>query len=161
MDLLHELLLVRRQQSRAHGALTLALNGVHDVLRLGQERVPEIDRPREVPVQHAEHRREDDERLNARVPGLILGRVRERGALQARIGLQPPIGLDDLERIGGRGENLGDERVGVERDRRDQIVELLGRQEPAPRQPPLVAAGAEAELAERERARASATRSRW
>jgi hypothetical protein len=40
--------------------------------------------------------------------------------------VHPPVGLDNFQWVGGRRENLGDERVGIERDRRDEIFELLG-----------------------------------
>ena len=39
--------------------------------------------------------------------------------------VEQPVGLGDLQRIGRGDENLGEERVGIERDGRDEGVELL------------------------------------
>ena len=54
--------------------------------------------------------------------------VREGLVLEARVLREPLVQLDDLERVGGRREGLGEERVGVEGDRRHEGFELLGRE---------------------------------
>ena len=61
------------------------------------------------------------------VPGLLRDRVGERLVLQVLVLREPLLELHDLERIGGRDEHLGQERVGVEGDRRDQRLELIRR----------------------------------
>ena len=65
------------------------------------------------------------ERLDARVPGLALHRVLERGARDLRIGLGPARRHHDLERVGRRHQHLGQQRIGIERDRRDQLLDLF------------------------------------
>lgn len=41
---------------------------------------------------------------------------------------QPAIGLDHFERIGRRHQDIDKEAVGIKRDRRQHLVELLGRE---------------------------------
>ena len=41
--------------------------------------------------------------------------------------LHPPVGFHDLLGVGGGGEDLGDERVRIQRDRRDELLELCRR----------------------------------
>ncbi len=50
----------------------------------------------------------------------------EGRALQARILLCPLSGLSDFRRIGGRYENLRQQRIGIKRDGRGERVELFG-----------------------------------
>ena len=42
--------------------------------------------------------------------------------------LTPAVGFSDLGRVGRGGENLGDERVGVEGDGGDELLDLIGRE---------------------------------
>src|SRR5262249_45653628 len=67
------------------------------------------------------------ERLDARVPALVLQRLLERVGLEVGVLLQPARGLHDLERIRRRHQRLAQEPVRVERDRRHQLLELLRR----------------------------------
>src|SRR6185437_3409074 len=53
-------------------------------------------------------------------------RLGELFPLQIRIHGQPLLKLHELERIGRGGEHLREKRVGIERDRCDQRVELVG-----------------------------------
>ena len=99
------------------GLLPHPLDGVHDVVLLVEEGVPELRRPLDVvrePLHDVGNRRH---RLDARVPGLLRDRVGERLVLQVLVLREPLLELDDLERVGRRDERLGQERVGVERDR--------------------------------------------
>ena len=68
------------------------------------------------------------ERLDARVPFLGLERLVEGIALQARVLRAPAGGLDDLERIGRRDQDLHGKPVRIERDRRDELLDLRGRE---------------------------------
>ena len=65
-------------------------------------------------------------RLDAGIPRLLRDRVGQRLVLQARVLREPLLELDDLERVGGRHEDLAEERVRVEGDRRHEGVELFG-----------------------------------
>ena len=67
--------------------------------------------------------------LDARVPVLLAGCVQKILAVEVAVLLQPLLRLNHLERISGRGENLTQEGVRVERYRRDHIIELLGSEQ--------------------------------
>ena len=64
--------------------------------------------------------------LHARVPVLLVQRRGELVALEALVGLGEAVGLHDLERIGRGHEHLREQRIGIERDRRDKLIELPG-----------------------------------
>ncbi len=53
----------------------------------------------------------------------------QRIALQRLVLLQPAIGLHHFQRIGRCCQHIGEQFVGIERDRRDQRLELLGLQQ--------------------------------
>ncbi len=104
------------------------LDGVHDVALLVEEGVPEIRRPLDVvaePLDDVGNRRH---RLDARVPGLLGDRVGERLVLQVLVLREPLLELHDLQRVGGRHERLGQERVRVEGDRSHERIELVRRE---------------------------------
>jgi hypothetical protein len=42
--------------------------------------------------------------------------------------LEPLVELNDFERVGGRGEGLGEERIGIESDGCNERVELVGKE---------------------------------
>src|SRR5512139_2263341 len=122
----HHLLLLRRLQ--VPGIVRLLpelLDGVQHVLLLREERVPDLLRPVELVGHHLEDLGEVHERLDARVPLLLLERLRQRVALELLVLLHPVVGLHDLQGIGGRHQELGQEVVRVERYRRQQLVQLL------------------------------------
>ena len=128
-DLRLDLLLLGRLQ----GVVVLRLlphplAGVHDVGLLGEEGVAEVGRPLDVVGEPLHGVGEGGHRLDGRVPRLLGDGVRERLVLQVRVLRHPLLELDELERVGGRRERLGEERVGVERDRRHEGVELLRRE---------------------------------
>ena len=119
------LLLVRLQGPVVLGLLPHPLDGVHDVALLREEGVPEVGRPLDVVREPLHDLGKCRHRLDARVPGLLGDGVRERLVLQVRVLRHPLLELDDLERVGGGHERLGEERVGVEGDRCHERVELL------------------------------------
>ena len=132
--LLHDRLLRRRLEgARLVGALAHALHGRHHLGLLAEERVAEILRPVEVLGHPAQQVGKVSEPGHARIPGLLRESVFQGLALQARIRLAPAIGLNQLERIGCGDQHLRDERIRVERDRRDQRVEIGPGQHPARR----------------------------
>ena len=81
-------------------------------------------------IEHFQHLRKRHERLHTRIPGLLLERVSQLPALERRVArlLNPAIGFDDFQRIGRRHQHLGDERIRIERDRREHLTGLLCRQ---------------------------------
>ena len=83
-------------------------------------------------VQHVQNVGEGGQRLDARVPvGLRLGAGRNligrTVALRAHL-IDPLIGDGHLRRIRGGGENLRQQRVGIERDRRQKLFQILRAQ---------------------------------
>jgi hypothetical protein len=58
--------------------------------------------------------------------------IRQRFALQILVSIHPLLELDNFKWIGRSGECLSQQRVGVERDRRDQRVQLSRRQRSCP-----------------------------
>ena len=104
------------------------LRGRHHFLLLRQEGVAELLRPVELLAHHRQHLRKHGERLDRRVPGLALQRVFQRLALEARVRLHPPLRGDDFERIRRRHQHLREKRVRIERDGREQLVELFLRE---------------------------------
>jgi Protein of unknown function (DUF3300) len=81
-------------------------------------------RPVEIVVHHGEHRRRRRKRLDARVLILLRKRFVELVALERFIGLRPAVSLHNFQRVGRRHQYLGEQRVGIECDRRHQGVEL-------------------------------------
>ncbi len=119
------LLLVGRQGALVLRLLPHPLHGVHDVALLVEEGIPKLRRPLDVvrePLDDLGNRRH---RLDARVPRLLRDRVGERLVFQILVLGEPLVQLDDLQRVGGRDERLGQERVRVESDGGDQRIELL------------------------------------
>jgi hypothetical protein len=84
----------------------------------------------QVAVHHLQDLRKRDQRLDAGVPGLLPERRGQLIALEGGVGrlLQPSIGFDDFQRIGRGDQDLTDQRVRIERDRRGQLIELFRRQ---------------------------------
>jgi hypothetical protein len=72
-----------------------------------------------------ENRWEGDERDESRIESLLLSRIGQRLPCQAAVLLQPVVGIDDLLRISGSGTYLGEQRVGIECDRCEQLIQLL------------------------------------
>ena len=121
------LLLVRLERAGPFGLLAHPLDGVHDVALLLQERVAEFGGPLDVVAKTLDDVGQRGHRLDAWIPRLFRDLVSQRLVLQARILREPLLELDDLERVGGRDEDLAEERVRIEGDGRHEGVELLGR----------------------------------
>src|SRR5579884_2953128 len=109
-------------------ALAHTLHGVHHVLRLVVIRVAQVCRPLHVVVHLFEHGRKRSQSLHAWVPGL---RICGRGNLVRRsiaLCLTPLVGLNHLGWIRRSSQNLRHQSVRIERNRRYELVELVGRQ---------------------------------
>jgi hypothetical protein len=57
--------------------------------------------------------------LHARVPILFCDRIRERLVFQILVSIQPLLHLDDLKRIRGSSQGVGEKLIRIKRDRRD------------------------------------------
>src|SRR5262249_40427385 len=66
-----------------------------------------------------------DQRFYAVVPILFVGRGLQRIAFEVLIGAGPAVGLDHFERIGRRHEDFGEQSVWIERNRCDDLIELV------------------------------------
>ena len=93
-----------------------------------EEGVAELGRPLDVVGQALDRVGQARHPLDAGVPRLLGHGVRQGLALQVLVLHQPLLKLDDLERVGGGHEDLSEELVGIEGDRRHQGIELIGRQ---------------------------------
>src|SRR5262249_7832153 len=76
-------------------------------------------------VNEGEQVRKRRQPLQGRIPGLPLHRIFEVAALEVRVVLGPTGRHHDFERVGGGGQDLREQRVGIERDGRDQLLQLL------------------------------------
>src|SRR2546421_10876040 len=89
--------------------------------------VPERRRPRQVLVHVGEDRRELRERFDTRVPWLLVDLLGELLSLELAMLLHPALRLHDLLGIGGGREDLGDQLVGIQGDRGDELLQLGDR----------------------------------
>ncbi len=110
----------RFQCACGDGEFPQSLNRIHHVALLGEKGVADLLGPLQIALHHSQGVRKGHERLYAQVPVLMLQGSRERVASQCGVGLvfQPVCSFDDFERIGRGREDLGDEGVRVEGDRR-------------------------------------------
>jgi hypothetical protein len=96
------------------------LDGVHQLFWLINERLAEANGPYQVLVHFSDQFRELRDRLDVVVPGLFIHFWNIVGVLNES------RGLNDFERIGGRRQNHGDERIRMERDGLSQFLEFGG-----------------------------------
>ena len=101
-----------------------SLDRVHHIGLLRQHGVAELLGPVELVIHHRQHGRRRYELLDARVPVLLVESPLQLVAFQHLVGFGPALGLDHLERIGRRHQHLRQQRVRIERDRRDELIEL-------------------------------------
>ncbi len=139
------------ERARLFSLCAQRLDDVRDVLRLIHESVAEVRRPVEILAHLSDDIRKSRQRLHRRIPV----RAVDSGIIILRHGLsvsiEPTVNLDDLDRIGAGGQHLRQQAVRVERDRREEFLELgpaeavLRRRRlrrgllPGPAQPELVA----------------------
>ena len=117
------------QVARFVGAFAQGLDGVHHLLLLREEGVTQTARPVQVLVHAVEDLGESEHGLHAGIPGPILGRAHRVLAFELRVRTGEACRLHHLERVGGGHQHLGEELVGIQRDRREHLVELgLGEQ---------------------------------
>jgi len=101
-----------------HGAKFL--DRVHHLFGLINESCAEINAPWQIGIHFGDHFREPRDGFDIVVPRLRiqLGNV-------VRV-LHEPCGLDDFKRISCCGQNDGNERIRMERDRLDELFQLCG-----------------------------------
>src|SRR5437867_128950 len=110
--------------------LTQVLDRVHHQCLLGEKRIAEPFRPAQLLVHHLEDLGKRNERFDAGIPSILFDRPHGFVAFEVGIGSGPTRGLDDLERIRRGHQNLRQQRVRVQRDWRQHLIELLLRKRP-------------------------------
>ena len=106
-----------------------ALDRVHHVRLLREHGIAQVLGPVDLVAHHRNDVCGAGERLDAVVPRLLLDLRLQRIALQGLALLEPAIGLHDFQRIGRRRQHIRQQFVGIERNRRNQRLELLGLQQ--------------------------------
>jgi hypothetical protein len=92
---------------------------------LCQECVSQIRRPLDIAGHTLHYVWKLDQCLYAWVPLLLRHCVRQRFALQILVPIHPLLKLDNFKWISGSGERLSEERVRIQRNRRNQRVQLF------------------------------------
>src|SRR5882724_3284583 len=102
------------------------LDGVEHRLLLVHVCVAQRRRPGEVLVHACQHGGKLRDRLDARIPGLLIDRLGELLPLQIGVLLHPTVSFHDFGRVGGGGKDLRNQGVRIQRDGRHQLLQLLG-----------------------------------
>ena len=74
---------------------------------------------------HVEHLRKTHKRDECRVEPLLLSSVGECSSLETLIVTDPVINIEDLLWSRRCSHDLGEEGIGIERNRREELIELL------------------------------------
>jgi hypothetical protein len=104
---------------------TQALHCVHHIRLLCQECVSQVRRPLNISGHTLYNVWKLYQCLYAWVPRLLCHCVRQRFAFQILIVIHPLLKLNYFQWIGRSGERLRQQWIGVQRDRRDQRVQLF------------------------------------
>jgi len=121
---IHSHYLLRRRLQPAVGLSsgTHCLHRIHHVGLLGQKRVSEIGSPSDIVTEQIQRIRECHQRLDARIPVLLLGCVQQLRALKVAIALEPLLRFGYLQRIGTGRQYLTEQWIGIKRHRRHQVI---------------------------------------
>jgi hypothetical protein len=68
---------------------------------------------------------EGHERYEGRIKALLLGRIGQCGSGEIAVLLHPIIGIDNLLRVSRGRANLREQGIRIERDRREQLFQLI------------------------------------
>ncbi len=109
------------------GLLAHALHRIHHVVLLREKCIAKVGGPLDVFRQELDNIGQGSQSLDARVPVLLLYGIGQLFLIHALVLGQPLLQLNDLEGIGGGHQHLAEQRIGIERDRRDQRIELVRR----------------------------------
>ncbi len=120
------LVLVALQVACGLGLLAQTLHGAHHIIRLGQKRIPQALHPHRVLPENHQYLRERHQCLDTRVPGLRRHLFDSLIPLSLGIGLGPRHCFGHFTGIGGGHQYLCQQRVGIQRNRREHLVQLLG-----------------------------------
>ena len=119
------LLFIALQMAILLGVLTQRLDGIGHIVRLVDIRLAQGRSPGEILVHVFKNGRELHQGLYAGIPVLFVDLFSQLFAFKLGVCLHPAVCLDDLRWIRGRGQNLRHHRVGIQSDRRDELLQLL------------------------------------
>ncbi len=108
-----------RQPAIRLGARAHALHRSHYIGLLSQKRIAKISSPAEIVAEQVHRIRKRHQRLDARVPILLPGRIHPLRSLKVAVSLKPLLCFGDLKRISARRQNLAEQWIGIQGDRCD------------------------------------------
>ena len=121
----HSLLCRGLQGTGAFRPLAHNLDSIHNVLWLVEIGISQRRGPGKIFIHIGQHRRKLRERFHARIPGLLIHFGGQLMVFQGGVLLQPAVRLDNFGGISGCGQNFRDQFVGIQRDRRYQLLQLF------------------------------------
>lgn len=121
------LLLIRFQVTFFFRLLAHALDGIHHIALLREERVPEIGGPLNVVCKTFHDVWQSSHCLDAWVPGLLCNSFGKLFVLQLGILRKPLLELDDFEGIGGCCQGLGQQLIWIKGYWCNKRIELVRR----------------------------------
>jgi hypothetical protein len=119
------LLTVAAKSAGGVGLLAQALDRIHDRALVGLEGLSDGGVIIDILRHHVEHLGKADQRQECGIKPLGLRRIGQSCALEARILVQPVLNVENLLRVGGGGGDLRQQGVGIEGNRREQLIEFL------------------------------------
>jgi hypothetical protein len=119
------LLFIAAQRSRGVGLGAQTLDGGSYLRLVGVHSLPNRRVIVNVIRHHLDHGRERDQGKEGRIESVPLCRIGKGGAGEVRVLREPVVNVEDLLRVSGSRRNLCEQRVGIKRDRRQQLVQLL------------------------------------
>jgi hypothetical protein len=103
------------------------LDGIHDLGLLRQKRVAHTFGPFDLLVHRLQDLRKRDQRFHARIPIHVAHSQHRRLTALVGVGViaRPACGFDHFQRIGRGHQDLREQRIWIQRDWRQHLVELL------------------------------------
>ncbi len=114
------------QASRGSGPLAKPLDGIVQIGGLVGEGLAQGRRPSHVLSHHGQHIRNQDQHLDARIPGAPLHGVGHFLQRAARVRLDPLMSRLDLGRPGRGQQDVAQKRIGVQGHRGQQPIQCFG-----------------------------------
>jgi hypothetical protein len=87
---------------------------------LREKSIAQIGRPLDVACQPLDDVWSRGQGLDASVPWLLGHSVRQCLVFQIFVSIHPLLKLNDLQWVSGRGQDLGEERIGIKSNRRNE-----------------------------------------
>jgi hypothetical protein len=115
------------QSSRVIGLIPQPLDRVGDGSLIRGKCSPDGGIVVDVLRHHLQDLRETRQRDKCWIEALLLGRVRERRPRQSGVLHQPVVNIQNFLGIGRSRSDLRQQRIGIKRDRSQQLVKLLRR----------------------------------